>query len=477
MDFSWIARRVESVSLENDVGHWNHQTSLDLDMDELRKRIQESGIPGSTTDFAIPVDTIRKGLIIQFNVIDQHGNTKSLATSDIDSRIAQLAILGHILSIDENLFNLIFLNTDSPNRLSEIADEIYAVIHDMEITAVDDLPDRYERTKTKWELLLQHQSFRNLLSRFLSNFPLIVNVNSAENEAIIKYQYIEVGKYKSGSPILLGRTGTVFHFENPRIGEAQREHLHLDAPPETEFSHTPVLFDKTPERYSNDVSATPVFYAKTTPRRISFYSQAKIEDSDRYAIIVGLRPKPTGFLSYALLGLTLSLIITVVFLIWQIGLQCTTDISLSAFVNALFARADVGANMMPVVTLSQLFTNLFLAQIFMRWHNAFRNRIMNSACSLMIISMILGTFSCAFLIADFPAVSLIWFFICLFDTVGIVFVIGWKCNASKHRKNVIDGSNMTYPITPICSHHTRQFQELPQVGRGEADATVGSCLD
>ena len=428
MDFSWIARRVETVT-SVDLEHWDHKVSIDLDVIELRKRAKTCGLLGYSK-LPIPVDTICKGLIVEFDLVGQDGRPMSIETSDDDSRVAQLALLGHKQ----------FLN-DSNLPAQEIIDLIYEIALDMKIRRDWEKPEFFNEN---WQAIIADDSFKKLLQRFSRNFPIVVNINTPDSRSdiLIKYRYVEVAKYKSRLPSFRYCSKPLV-YQNPRTGEAQREHLHIKVPDGVAVSSIPMLIrsEIKPEENKGDAMPPqePRFYVRATPAQVSFYSKATINDSDKYSLFCLLRPKLEGFVENIRVVFSLSLIIVLSLFIWA---MCGQHIG---FFDS-FRFSEQGVGVMPVITILQFLPTLLLLKILNDEKDTLRKRMLLLPRGLALFSLVLTTLSCVFIIAEFPFILMIWIAVLLVDCLGAIVTLVYSYRTSVENREIMENMHKTFEM-------------------------------
>jgi hypothetical protein len=483
-DFSWIYRRVETVSML-DMETFDHSISLDINMKELRKRASDSGIPIESVDsFPIPIDTLRKGLLFEFDVTDQHGSAKSIVSRELDSRVAQYALLGQYIC---DFYN----ESDSVNELTlpnNLVNILYSIPENME---TDDSvikngysPQNWSADeKAEWHELLWNETspsaFYYLLKRFMYNFPIVTFIDDDTDEMLVKYHFIEK---QDNSLVSQGSfsTSRSFVFDNPRVGEAQRDHLHIIAPKGTEFILLPILEQQYP--FSNNGVGSSEFFASVSPQSASIYSRIPKEQGffhwDRYKITYRLRPAQNSYMGYYKFGYLLCFILVFLSLLWfyasgqtdqppvTVGLTLTeslhdTSIDLTVMVtnpngvtSESQSKASDGTDPMPIVTLLLLIpgfllfqawdTNTFdLGKLMLSGHRGLSSFL----CFMLIISsglLVLGSSVIPDVITQFCLVLTL-----LVSVFGYVTFSVSLHRSTRTRKAVLAVTGETRPFKPI----------------------------
>jgi len=455
---SWITRRVETLSML-DLAHWEHKVSLDIDIPSVFEAARLAGIIDCDI-LPIPIDSLVKNLMVDFDLSDNQGRPKSLLVREGDSRVAALATLG--LMNEKGLSGLI--NDDVIESLKGIT---------------IDFTDNWDSLKdgdTWKEIVDISGDVSHRISMYSKNFPLVTWIDASETCAIIKYRYVDTAELKPWKKLKeikpwkklkeirpwkklkenywkeskrITRHGFPLKVKNPHVGEAGREHFRFIAPEGFEISEPPIATCKSEFiRGGND--SLNAFY-RATPGHIIIYTKAEAGSgwADTMDVYFAIRPKRTGFIKTAFYCLLTSLLLTALLILWAIA-----KISLNYFF--LVDKLNTGDIGMIVVPVLLIIPTLFLTYIMtMDRGNHIRHELLHVPRHLIAYTIAASAFSTLICLTHITIALIVsWILVLILTSVSLKNIRRWINCTKESQDNILENMNSTVKLHKILYNCT-----------------------
>jgi len=275
-DTGWIKRRVETVEFL-DLSRRERRVTLDVSWYDLQRRASEAGL-SPRGKLPMVVTTLPKGLLLDVDLLGEHGRPMPVLTSDQDSFASQLIIARQYL-----------LETGIPLDAADL-EEAYGYCRDFEST-----PGAFvARLATPAPLTAQKLSF------FADNFLMMTELEPAAPTFILKFRVVESHHHdrRAFTEALSLRSQALF-VDAPGIASSQREHLRIVAPPGLFIESEQIYLDE----WQGPPPARP-YTARIAPERAVVYTTGLPRDD--YFLMVTMRPTPNGSFTAAALWIIAS---------------------------------------------------------------------------------------------------------------------------------------------------------------------------
>ncbi len=327
-DSTWNVRRVETIRLL-DQDLIERRVSLNIDVQNLRKRVKRAGFKGIPT-FPLPIFTQVKTLMLDLDIRLGNGEALSLATSAQDSWIAYSMLL--CVASEHGLDPASF----SPNLLEAIYACVRHLPDSVELQAIEQI-DSIDRVaeywasratdlfssnvdRDAWGALFAIPQFAALASDFALKSMAIARIQlTSDRTALVKYRYVDVGlKPEPRASEAWGIDDFVYFVAADSIGFAQREHTRVLAPDGMEITGIR-LWEKSEvglgELVPIWVSASH-FHRRTSGERGVIYTRRLPKGS--YMVEVSLQPRVEELIAPALFSVGLTSILLGIFAALQL---------------------------------------------------------------------------------------------------------------------------------------------------------------
>ena len=282
-DPSWVLRRIETVRFI-DLHKQERKVTLDISWESLTERANTFGIDGYRK-LPIILSILHKGLLLDIDVIGEHGRPLAVLPSTQDSAAAQFIILQ----------NFDRMAAHDP----VVQSHAYAVAL-APMTKSATIPPITDRTTT--------QNATKDLEFFSQNFLFMVEIEPNAPTFIVKFKIVDPPSRPSRRSFreALCLTSQDHYIEAQTIGHSQRHHLRVVAPEGLFIDWIQLFYDGI----EPDTVSKSTYQCRKTPERAVIYT-AGLPRAD-YSVFVGMRPRPAGTftaalcLSLALLGSTVA---------------------------------------------------------------------------------------------------------------------------------------------------------------------------
>lgn len=279
-DWSWIARRVETIEVQ-DSRHRLRRVSLDIDTRELSTRIRKHRLQG-LSEVPLPVAVFQKGLLLDFDLRDADGRALSTFTSGEQSLVARLAIVAKVRAAGIPLTRA---------QLAAVSALGYEISH--EFVDVDEITDWYihdrkiiprcvlggdTAAQDAWRLLESNEELFDFVEQFflasylptmwypVNGGPEILKYRRLEGEQDTLLEHIRksAGRHEAHSSV--PQDSWMLSLRVSDVRSAVREHIRILAPDGT-FLSSGLMQYWHPTRAINKYS----YWNRRSPQRDIYY--------------------------------------------------------------------------------------------------------------------------------------------------------------------------------------------------------------
>lgn len=442
-DPGWVRRRVETVEVINTV-RFERAVSLDIDVDDLAKRATDSGV-SDVTNLYVPIASFKKRLLIDFDVVDQDGQTMSLVTSDEDSHAA-LAML--LATAEGSGIDPSRLSSGALQKLHDIVRHPASTEDAAVIARASRSPGRLEvpgwqlkpgynvtdaDIKFWRETLFADAGFVSRIAEFTTQYMPIIGVRRDRTPTVVKYRTIEsepaadFDKWTMAER--LGWNEIYIGIETPSIGRAQREHVRISSPGGVFAVSVDVAVAETLD--SGPLTPQPSgseFTGRVTPERALVYTSGR-QSSDLHQVIVGIRPTITGFRTPALIGTLLSALVLVGGAVGQ-----WTG-------NVLGKIVDHSTD--PAVAILIVIPSLIAAYVVREGEHEVRSKLLSVPRAVVMLTSGLTFVAAAATIAQFSGhiLAIVWIACGAVCIIALLYLWAVCARIDNHHKRIVATSN------------------------------------
>jgi hypothetical protein len=320
-DTSWIQRRVETVRLLEQ-NQFERSVSLTLDVDEIKVRLERAGLVDVEQAY-VPLFTLVKTFLLDFDVCGANGEPLPLATSAQDSFAAQAVLLARLeesgtdpsalspqvidaiydaarrMPDDSTLDDFDLIDSESPIRdywVSRAADLFSSNVH-----------------RKQWRALFEDAAFCKLFADFTTQAMALAPVTLKGRSMVVKYRHIELESLASEPSFweASGLTSFAYILETKSIGTSQREHIRIIAPSGANMSSVQLQKKVSSLHSAEELGyAADTYNSRVTAERAVVYTR-QMPPGD-YIVVAAFRPRVSTFVAPAMFSVGLSVLLLAV---------------------------------------------------------------------------------------------------------------------------------------------------------------------
>lgn len=398
----WVARRVETVRIPDNEGLQERErtVSIDVDVKELKSRLGAQGF--MTTSAVVPLGLVPKGLMLDFDIRLDSGNTTSLLTRREDARVAALVVLAAVR------------RSGNAQRLSsELVDAIESLAIQFPVLSEEATGSEEERSplsasggvrppaglstkcRLDWEAIQEDPVVRRLMKQLSEHYLPLARLQLSSSRLVVKYRRLE-NDVDPTMRFLSRRRGPdkrwAFYQKRPywpvviragHIGRATSEHLRVVAPEGTNFAFAMLV--PAPD---GDRPTSLEYTSRISPERAAMYTSG-VEAGDYY-FVAALIPSLGGFVRPSL---WLTGIVAFV-----LGFGAVSE-QLWSFLESVRGYTDAAVTLLLVVP------TLFVAYILREGEHHVRRQLLMPARNLSLATLLPLLVAAVSLFVDLEPIS------------------------------------------------------------------------